>query len=97
MWHVIDCLHHGLPLPQDVYDAATWSAIVPMTSWSVQNRSNSIDVPDFTCGKWETNPRDMDINLENGGGNTKILAPSKAAMEFDDHLAKQWAKDHEAR
>ncbi len=97
MWHIIDCLRNGLPMPQDVYDAVTWSSIVPLTSWSVQNRSNSIDVPDFTCGAWETNARDMDINLENGGGNTKILAPSKAALEFDDHLARQWARDHEGR
>jgi hypothetical protein len=97
MWHIIDCLHNGLPMPQDVYDAVTWSSIVPLTSWSVQNRSNSIDVPDFTCGAWETNTRNMDINFENGGATTKILPPSKAAMGFDDHLAKQWAKDHEGR
>ena len=36
----------------------------------------------------------MDINLENGGGNTKILPPSKASMEFDDKLARQWRRDH---
>jgi predicted dehydrogenase len=93
-WHIIDCLRNGLPMPQDVYDAAAWSSIVPLTSWSVQNRSNSIDIPDFTCGAWETNPRNMDINLESGGGNTDILPPSKAAMVFDDRLAKQWARDH---
>ena len=93
-WHVIDCLRTGLPMPMDVYDAATWSSIVPLTQWSVLNRSNSIDIPDFTCGAWETNPRNMDINLENGGGNTKILPPSKAGTEFDDKLARQWRRDH---
>jgi len=41
--------------------------------------------------------RNMDINLENGGGNTRILPPSKAAMEFDDRLARQWARDHELK
>ncbi|MDT8390612.1 MAG: hypothetical protein RRC34_08915 [Lentisphaeria bacterium] len=41
------------------------------------------------------NPDIPDINLENGGGATIILPPSKAAMAFDDHLAKQWARDHE--
>lgn len=96
-WHIIDCLRNGLPMPQDVYDAAAWSAIVPLTSWSALNRSNSIDIPDFTCGAWQTNPRHMDINLENGGGNTKILPPAKAALAFDDHLAKQWARDHELK
>ncbi len=93
-WHIIDCLRNGLPLPQDVYDAAAWSAIVPLSEWSVLNRSNAIDVPDFTAGAWETNPRNMDVNLESGGGNTQILPPSKAAMEFDDALARQWANDH---
>jgi hypothetical protein len=93
-WHLIDCLRNGLPLPQDVYDAAAWSAVVPLSQWSVSNRSASIDIPDFTAGSWKTNPRNMDINLENGGGNTETLAPSKAAMEFDDTLATQWARDH---
>ncbi len=27
-WHLIDCLHNGLPLDQDVYDAAAWSSIL---------------------------------------------------------------------
>jgi predicted dehydrogenase len=93
-WHIIDCLRNGLPMPMDVYDAAAWSAVVPLTQWSVLNRSNSIDIPDFTSGKWKTNSRNMDIDLENGGGNTKILPPSKATMGHDDALARQWARDH---
>jgi hypothetical protein len=96
-WHIIDCLRNGLPMPQDVYDAAAWSSIVPLTAWSAQNRSNSIDIPDFTGGAWKTNARNMDINLENGGGNTNVLPPSKAGMEFDDALARQWARDHELK
>ena len=71
-WHLIDCLRNGLPLDMDVYDAAAWSSIVPLSQWSVLNRSNSIDVPDFTAGGWKTNKRNMDINLERGG-NTKVL------------------------
>ena len=71
-WHLIDCLHNGLPLDQTVYDAASWSSVVPLSEWSVMHRSNSIDFPDFTCGAWETNRRTMDINLEKGG-NTKII------------------------
>lgn len=72
-WHVIDCLHNGLPLDQDVYDAAAWSSIVPLSQWSVMNNSNSIEIPDFTAGAWKTNKRNMFIELENGG-NTKIIA-----------------------
>jgi hypothetical protein len=72
-WRLIDCLRNGLPLDQDVYDAASWSSIVPLSQWSVLNRSNTIDVPDFTAGKWESNGRNMDINLENGGGSTRMI------------------------
>jgi len=71
-WRLIDCLRNGLPLEQDVYDAVSWSSIVPLSEWSVRNRSNSIDVPDFTAGSWKTNQRNMDINLERGG-DTKVL------------------------
>lgn len=72
-WHLIDCLRNGLPLDQDVYDAASWSAIVPLSEWSVRNNSNSIEFPDFTKGSWETNMLNMDINLKNGGGNTSVF------------------------
>ena len=65
-WRLIDCLRNGLPLDMDVYDAALWSAIAPLSEKSVANRSNSVDVPDFTSGAWETN-KPMDISLEEGG------------------------------
>jgi hypothetical protein len=65
-WRLIDCLRNGLPLDQDVYDGALWSSVAPLSEWSVANRSQSIDVPDFTCGAWKTNiPHG--INLETGG------------------------------
>jgi predicted dehydrogenase len=71
-WRLIDCLRNGLPLDMDVYDAASWSCIVPLSEWSVLHRSNSIDVPDFTAGAWKSNKPNMDINLEQGG-NTRVL------------------------
>ncbi len=71
-WRLIDCLRNGLPLDMDVYDAALWSSIVPLSEWSVANRSNSVDVPDFTSGAWETNKPGMDIELEYGG-TTKVI------------------------
>lgn len=70
-WRTIDCLRNGLPLDQDVYDAALWSAIAPLSVWSVANRSNSISVPDFTAGSWKKN-KPVDISMEKGG-NTKVL------------------------
>jgi len=54
VWRVIYCLRNGLPLDQDVYDAAAWSVITPLSEWSVANRSQSIDIPDFTRGKYKS-------------------------------------------
>lgn len=69
-WRLIDCLRNGLPLDMDVYDAALWSAVAPLSEWSVANRSNSIDVPDFTAGSWVKNkPADMTLR---GGGTTLV-------------------------
>jgi len=69
-WRLIDCLRNGLPLDQDVYDAASWSAVGPLSEASVKNRSKSMDVPDFTRGAWKTNkPHDLTLD---GGGNTKV-------------------------
>lgn len=65
-WRLIDCLRNGLPLDQDVYDAAAWSSIVPLSEMSVNNRSKSIDIPDFTRGSWKTNSP-VDITLSQGG------------------------------
>lgn len=70
-WRMIDCLRNGLPLDQDVYDGAAWSSVGPLSEWSVANRSQSINVPDFTGGSWKTN-KPHGINLETGG-TTGIL------------------------
>jgi hypothetical protein len=69
-WRLIDCLRNGLPLDQDVYDAASWSVISPLSEWSVANKSNSIDIPDFTNGSWKNNVP-VDIALK-AGGNTGV-------------------------
>lgn len=53
-YRIIYCLRNGEPLDQDVYDAAAWSSIFPLSVTSVANRSNSQAVPDFTRGKWKT-------------------------------------------
>jgi hypothetical protein len=70
-WRLIDCLRNGLPVDQPVYDGVAWSSIAPLSEWSVANRSQSIDVPDFTGGSWKTN-KPHGINLETGG-TTKVL------------------------
>ena len=69
-WRMIDCLRNGLPYDQDVYDGALWSAIGPLSEWSVANKSNSIDIPDFTAGSWQTNAP-VELTLK-GGGTTGV-------------------------
>ena len=54
LWRVIYCLRNGEPLDQDVYDAASWSAVGPLSEQSVGDRSSSVDFPDFTRGAWKT-------------------------------------------
>ena len=79
-WRLIDCLRNGLPLDQDCYDAALWTAIAPLSEKSVASRSNSVDIPDFTGGSWKTN-QPVDIMLEKGG-NTKVIrsVPSRSSQ-----------------
>ncbi len=69
-WRMIDCLRNGIPLDIDVYDAAAWSSIGPLSEKSLATRSNSIDIPDFTSGAWKTN-EPVDVFLQKGG-NTKV-------------------------
>jgi hypothetical protein len=56
LWRVVTCLREGQALDQDVYDAAAWSVIGPLSEKSIANRSASMDVPDFTRGRWKTTP-----------------------------------------
>jgi hypothetical protein len=76
-WRLIDCLRNGLPVEQDVYDAASWSAIIPCSEWSVANGSNSIRIPDFTCGTYKTNGP-LDISMSQGGNTTVRPLPGNS-------------------
>lgn len=51
-YRLIYCLRNGLPLDQDVYDAAEWSSIVELSEASVLNGSMPVKIPDFTRGAW---------------------------------------------
>ena len=39
--------------PIDVYDAATWSAILPLSGQSLDQGNRSLEIPDFTKGAWK--------------------------------------------
>lgn len=49
----IEALRRAEPMPIDIYDAVTWSAITPLSEQSVANRSRTVDFPDFTDGEWQ--------------------------------------------
>ena len=46
-YRLVECLHKGLPLDMDVYDAATWSSIIELSERSIQGGSVPIPIPDF--------------------------------------------------
>ena len=55
-YRLIKCLREGKPTDMDVYDAAALSAVVELSVRSVKRRSEALDVPDFTRGRWKSRP-----------------------------------------
>ena len=51
-YRLIYCLQNGLPLDQDVYDAAEWSCLGELTRVSIENGNIPVTMPDFTRGDW---------------------------------------------
>ncbi len=51
-YRLIYCLRNGLPLDQDVYDAAEWSCLTELSRLSIEHGSMPVEVPDFTRGAW---------------------------------------------
>lgn len=39
----------------DVYDAAAWSSITPLSEESIELGNQTVEMPDFTGGKWMFN------------------------------------------
>ncbi|QNF34812.1 Gfo/Idh/MocA family oxidoreductase [Adhaeribacter swui] len=50
----VEAIKNKTAPPIDVYDAAAWSAISPLSEQSIAQNSASIPIPDFTRGKWKT-------------------------------------------
>jgi len=56
IYRLVKRLQAGLAPDMDVYDAAAWSAIFPISEASVAQRSALQEFPDFTRGKWSSRP-----------------------------------------
>ena len=54
-YRLIEALVQGEPTDMDVYDAAALSAVIEISEKSVASRAKSIDIPDFTRGRWQQN------------------------------------------
>ncbi|HMU45197.1 MAG TPA: Gfo/Idh/MocA family oxidoreductase [Chitinophagaceae bacterium] len=78
-WRLIDCLRNGLPLDQDVYDAAAWSCLFPLSQRSVAKKSRTVEIPDFTRGAWQTN---QPVNLTLDGGATTGVRKIKPSLKM---------------
>lgn len=52
LYRLLQCVREGLPPDMDVYDAASWSVIGPLSVSSVSRGSAPIEFPDFTQSKW---------------------------------------------
>nr|CEL21505.1 FIG01127702: hypothetical protein [Kibdelosporangium sp. MJ126-NF4]CTQ95928.1 FIG01127702: hypothetical protein [Kibdelosporangium sp. MJ126-NF4] len=51
-YRTIQTIRLGLVPDMDVYDGAVWSAPVPLSSKSIDQRGAPQQIPDFTRGKW---------------------------------------------
>jgi len=48
IYRLIDCFNRGTPLDMDAYDAASWSAVTPL---SIKGGNAPVKFPDFTRGR----------------------------------------------
>ena len=53
---LVESLKRDVAPPIDVYDAVSMSVVRPLSEMSIANGSAPVEVPDFTRGKWATNP-----------------------------------------
>lgn len=64
MYRLIHAFNKGWHLDMDVYDAAAWSAVTPLSKQSIDMGNAPIKFPDFTRGEWkESRPLGIRVNL----------------------------------
>ncbi len=63
IYRMIDNLNRGVQLDMDVYDAASWSVVGPLSEVSVELGAVPVKFPDFTRGAWKE-PRKLQILVD---------------------------------
>ena len=58
----VESLKRKAPFPIDVYDAAAWRSITPLSEKSVAEGGTPQSIPDFTQGNWENRAPDFAMN-----------------------------------
>ncbi len=53
VYRIVECLHQGVPLDQNVYEGCFWSAVAPLSERSVADDGAPQHFPDFTRGNWK--------------------------------------------
>ncbi|HVM90210.1 MAG TPA: Gfo/Idh/MocA family oxidoreductase [Puia sp.] len=48
----VESIKRKVATPMDVYDAAVWSAITPLSEASIELGNQTVEFPDFTSGQW---------------------------------------------
>jgi predicted dehydrogenase len=60
----IESVKRKTPPPMDVYDAAAWSAITPLSERSIELENETVEFPDFTKGQWKNRKPVFALNDE---------------------------------
>ena len=56
MFRIVECLEKGIPMDQNVYEGAFWSAVTELSGKSIQQDGAPQQFPDFTRGNWKNTP-----------------------------------------
>lgn len=60
----IESVKRRTKTPMDVYDAAAWSAITPLSEQSIELGNQTVEFPDFTSGAWRSKKTDFALTNE---------------------------------
>lgn len=58
----VESIKHKTAPPMDVYDAAAWSSIAPLSELSIEQGNKTVEIPDFTAGKWMSRKPEFALN-----------------------------------
>jgi len=60
----VEAIKRQTATPLDVYDAASWSAITPVSEQSIELGNQTVEFPDFTAGQWMYRKNEFALNDE---------------------------------